>query len=148
MPTSSHPSSRAVFTYGSLMFPSVWTAVVRGRYPSQRAWLHGFRRYAVRDEAYPAAVRDPGARIAGRLYRDVDADDLARLDAFEGAEYERITVPVRPIGEDGRMDDAVDAELYLFLPADRIDPRDWDPGWFESEGLAAFSRQYRPPAGG
>ncbi|MFT3801235.1 MAG: gamma-glutamylcyclotransferase family protein [Burkholderiaceae bacterium] len=148
MSSSSLPSPRAVFTYGSLMFPSVWTAVVRGRYPSRRAWLHGFRRYAVRGEAYPAAVRDPDARIAGRLYLDVDADDLARLDAFEGAEYERITVPVQRIGEGGQADATVDAELYLFLPADRIDRRDWDPVWFESEGLTAFSRQYRPPSDG
>ncbi len=137
-------STRAVFTYGSLMFPSVWSAVVRGSYPGRRAVLQGFRRYAVRGETYPAAVRDPDARIAGQLYAGVDADDLARLDAFEGNEYQRITVPVRLIAADGRQGEEIEAELYLFLPADRIDPRDWDPDRFRTDALSTFIARYPP----
>ncbi|CAM3901235.1 Gamma-glutamyl AIG2-like cyclotransferase [Roseateles saccharophilus] len=62
--------------------------------------------------------------VSGCLYRDVDADALARLDAFEGREYERVRVEVMLDGGG-----AVAAWVYRFRPefAARLLPGDWDP---------------------
>ncbi|MGD9942362.1 MAG: gamma-glutamylcyclotransferase family protein [Burkholderiaceae bacterium] len=126
-----------VFTYGSLMFDPVWSHVVRGRYTSRRGELDGFRRHALDGVSYPGVVVQPGARVAGRVYLDVDDADLRRLDDFEGSQYRRILVDVDTTTHDGAIE-RLSAGLYLFLPAERLLDRDWDPQRFEREDIAAF----------
>jgi len=124
-----------VFTYGSLMYPQVWDRVVRGRYRSAAGLLQGFRRRALRGVSYPGAIPEANAQIAGRVYFDVAAEDLARLDAFEASEYRRDAVFVSLPAEAGR---AVPAQVYVYLDASRMDPQDWDAQRFEREHLAGF----------
>ncbi|MBN9426983.1 MAG: gamma-glutamylcyclotransferase [Burkholderiales bacterium] len=126
-----------VFTYGSLMFDPVWAHVVRGRYASRAGEISGFRRYAVRDVTYPGVVERAGAQVAGRLYLDVDDEDLQRLDRFEGAQYRRIVVDVATRGSDGQPE-RLPAGLYLFLPTERLLDGDWDPQRFEREDMGRF----------
>ncbi len=129
-----------VFTYGSLMYPQVWDRVVRGRYRSADARLAGFRRRALTDATYPAAVPEPGASIPGRVYFDVTADDLARLDAFEAAEYRRDEVEVQVDAQAGPL--PVRAQVYVYLVASRLAPRDWDVRGFERDHLADFAQRH------
>lgn len=133
---------RHVFTYGSLMFEPVWRWAVSNHYPSVSAKLEGFRRFAVRDEHYPAAVRSAtaGAQVQGRLYLGVSGPDLKRLDEFEGSQYERITVEVEDLERGARWS----AEVYLFLREDLLLATDWDVQRFADVGLAKFMRTYCP----
>ena len=109
-----------VFTYGSLMFEEVWGKVVSGRYQSQAAILHDHRRYAITGVSYPAMVAMPGEQVAGLLYLDVSADDMARLDAFEGDEYRRDALPVvLASGE------TVSAWTYVWLDHGRLPDAPW-----------------------
>jgi gamma-glutamylcyclotransferase (GGCT)/AIG2-like uncharacterized protein YtfP len=125
-----------VFTYGSLMFPEVWNRVVRGNYRSCPARLDGYRRHALVDASYPAIVADAGASVDGVLYFDVDAADLARLDAFEGVEYRRDAVPVSTASGPAM------AQAYVWLDAARLAHRPWLPERFSiPEFLGAY-----PPA--
>lgn len=132
-----------VFVYGSLMYPQVWARVVRGAYRGLPAVLHGYRRHALRDAAYPGATPAAGARINGWLWLDVDAADLERLDAFEGAEYRRVAVAVDCAG-------ASEAQVFLFAERERLADRDWDPAAFEREHLEGFAQRHleRDPGGG
>lgn len=129
-----------VFTYGSLMYPQVWERVVRGRYRSAPAELAGFRRLALLGVAYPGAVPDAGARILGRLYFDVRADDLDRLDAFEASEYRReeVAVTLQPSAQGARQPAQVAAQVYVYLGEARLAGHDWDAQRFECEHLAGF----------
>ena len=77
-----------VFTYGTLMLPSVMEAVTGRRFAAQKAMLHGYARFRVKGASYPGVVEAVGATTDGVLYLDVDAPSLARLDAFEGAFYQ------------------------------------------------------------
>jgi gamma-glutamylcyclotransferase (GGCT)/AIG2-like uncharacterized protein YtfP len=145
-----------VFTYGSLMFPTVWTRVVAGCYRSTAASLAGFRRWRVRGEDYPCLERSEGdggdgghhAPVAGMLYLDVSPGDIAALDAFEGVDYRRIEVPVT-VGDGQAGAASVGATLlaqtYLFIARARIEPAEWDPAEFERDRLERFLRTY-PPA--
>ena len=130
-----------VFTYGSLMFDPVWSGVVRGRYRSLPAVVADHARHAVRGETYPGVVERAGAEVRGRLWLDVSADDLARLDAFEGADYRRVTVSVSA-GEPAR---AMQAQMYLYVRPERLEAAPWDEVWFEREGIARFLRAYCAP---
>ena len=117
-----------VFTYGSLMFPEVWGRVVRGAYKAAPATLHGYARFAIVGETYPGMIERPGGSVQGIVYFDVDAGDLAALDAFEGADYRRALV-------DAVMEDSVSAPVatYLYLPATRLSPRPWLPEAFQMQ---------------
>lgn len=128
--------SAHIFTYGSLMFAQVWQPLVAGRYRSEPAVLSGYRRFAVPGVAYPGIVAAPGQQVAGLLYRDVEADDLARLDLFEGAEYRRDALPVTLA--DGS---ALQAETYVWLDHARLSDAAWLPEAFR---LREFLRDYGP----
>lgn len=129
-----------LFTYGSLMFPPVWSAVVAGDYDSRAAVLHGFSRRAIRHETYPALIPAEAQRtVQGRVYLDIDAADLARLDRFEGAQYRRHTVQV--ISADGAV---FTTQVYLFRETchSLLERHDWDAAWFEREGMELFLARY------
>lgn len=125
-----------VFTYGSLMFPAIWQRVVRGSYRALPATAAGFARYAVREATYPGMVREPGAAVEGVVYLDVDATDLAALDAFEGDEYRRETITVR-LADGARLT----ADAYVFLAVQRLLPTPWEPEAFQA---ARFMASYCP----
>ncbi|MBC9073874.1 gamma-glutamylcyclotransferase [Thauera sp. CAU 1555] len=130
---------RACFTYGSLMCEDIMARVAGGAFSSTAAMLHGYARHPVRDETYPAIVPRHGASVAGRLYREVDAAALQRLDAFEGEMYARTPVCVE-LPDGGRAD----AEAYVFRPAweHLLMPGEWDFERFLAHGKAHFLARY------
>lgn len=128
-----------VFTYGSLMFDEVWRKVVAGDYRSEAATLHDYRRFAVPGVTYPGIVALSGERIAGRLYLEVGPDDMARLDAFEGAEYRRDALPVVLAGGA-----TVSAWTYVWLDHGRLSDAPW---LSEAFRLREFLETYAPGTG-
>ena len=125
-----------VFTYGSLMFAEVWQQVVRGRYATVAAMLDGYQRFAVREAAYPGILASDGARVDGLVYADVDADDLARLDAFEGDLYQRIDAVVADA-----QGGSVQVQTYLCVQPDCLSDQPWLPEAFAlQEFLASYCR--------
>ena len=142
---ASTAAARHVFAYGSLMYPVVWSRVVRGQYHSRPATVRGFRRLCVHGHEHPALVVAPGAApLAGVIYYDVNGDDMARLDHFETGSYARVLVAATVDG------DATAAHAYLALNIDALIDRDWDVARFEQSGLQRFLAGYAavnaPPA--
>ena len=85
-----------VFTYGTLMYPQVWQAVVGRTHESAHGRAGGYAIYRVRDAVFPGIVAaDDGASVPGVVYLDVDEAGLARLDRFEDDFYRRELVIVR-----------------------------------------------------
>ncbi len=127
-----------LFTYGSLMFPAVWTTVVRGKYEQQPARLYGYQRCCIKGETYPAAIAAGlGDYIDGQLYLDIDAADQQQLDRFEGDDYDQVEAPLI-LAEGG----IVMAQFYLYRFHEHIELREWDEEWFEREGLKLFLAHY------
>jgi gamma-glutamylcyclotransferase (GGCT)/AIG2-like uncharacterized protein YtfP len=128
-----------IFTYGSLMFDSVWERVARGRYARQAAVLRGWRRLSIRGRDYPGAIPGPGS-IEGVLWCRVSASDVARLDRFEGTEYIRVPCTLEGPGVTGR----IEAHVYRFRDEHRhrLVERPWDAAAFERRGLGPFIRRY------
>jgi hypothetical protein len=60
----------------------------------QPAWAEGWRRVVLRGTSYPTLVAAPGAVTEGALLR-VAPVVLARLAAYEGAEYRLVPLRVR-----------------------------------------------------
>ena len=129
--------TRNVFTYGSLMFPIVWDRVVQGRYRSSEATIHGFQRLRIRGEQYPALIIYPNAgSLSGRVYFDVSASDIARLDHFETSDYARVAIAVTIDGT------ALTADAFLTLKPEALEPLEWSPEIFARDGLESFLTTY------
>jgi gamma-glutamylcyclotransferase (GGCT)/AIG2-like uncharacterized protein YtfP len=129
-----------LFTYGSLMSPLVWLRVVQATYRSETALLSGYIRKAVKGATYPVVYpRTDSDTVEGLVYYDISADDMKRLDRFEGDYYQRRSESVRL--SDGRL---IDAEVYILKEAFRsiASDRDWDQKQFEREGLSSFLSSY------
>jgi gamma-glutamylcyclotransferase (GGCT)/AIG2-like uncharacterized protein YtfP len=122
-----------VFTYGSLMFPQVWSRVVAGSYRSVPATAPGHARFVVTGETYPGMVAQSSASVEGVLYLDVGSDDLAALDRFEGGEYRRAVIEVEL--DDGSR---APAATYIYT-GERLSAAAWDPAAFE---LQRFLQSY------
>ena len=119
------------------MFPAVWDRVVEGRYRNSEAMIHGFRRLRIRGEEYPALIVNPNAAwLTGRVYFDVSANDITRLDHFETSGYARVSVAVTLGGT------ALAADAYLTLEPEKLDSLEWSPEIFESKCLASFLATY------
>ncbi|GHT91687.1 hypothetical protein FACS1894116_00650 [Betaproteobacteria bacterium] len=127
------------FTYGSLMYEPIMSAICASKCAGVPATLPGYRRHPIRDEDYPAMVPDAAASVSGILYRDLPAAALTRLDAFEGEQYVRR--PVTVLSADGTQ---LDAESYIFRPqyAELLLPGEWDYARFLASGRHRFEQQY------
>jgi gamma-glutamylcyclotransferase (GGCT)/AIG2-like uncharacterized protein YtfP len=94
-PEPAAPEPTWVFSYGSLMSEPVLEAVL-GRVP---AWtpgrVAGYARGPLCGRCYPGAVPRAGAELPGRALQGVRPAELARLDRFEGDEYEPAVEAVR-----------------------------------------------------
>jgi gamma-glutamylcyclotransferase (GGCT)/AIG2-like uncharacterized protein YtfP len=131
-----------VFTYGTLMFPEVWQAVVGRQFVSLEGTAKGFAIYRVVDAVFPGIVA-VGERemVRGVVYLDVDHASITRLDLFEDDFYERQTLWVEC--EDGQRRAA---EAYVVPPQNRqvLTDEPWQRASFiSSGGLEQFIRRFQ-----
>jgi gamma-glutamylcyclotransferase (GGCT)/AIG2-like uncharacterized protein YtfP len=102
-----------LFTYGTLMRGFRLHRLLAGR--AEYVARGHVRARLIDLGAYPGALPDRGATVAGELYRVVDPTLWAALDSAEGPQYHRREVTVR--GEDGRERAA---SIYWYVgPLDR-----------------------------
>jgi gamma-glutamylcyclotransferase (GGCT)/AIG2-like uncharacterized protein YtfP len=79
-----------VFTYGTLMFPEVWRAVVGKQFVTVEATVRGFAIFRVRGAVFPGMIASSERDVVpGVVYLDVEQPSLARLDVFEDDFYLR-----------------------------------------------------------
>jgi gamma-glutamylcyclotransferase (GGCT)/AIG2-like uncharacterized protein YtfP len=127
------PESPAdVFAYGTLAYPHMVRAVTGREFESEPATLPRYEAFLVEGRCYPAAVERRRSRLRGRLYRGVDEVALARLDRFEGSEYERRRVQVET--DEGCRVECSAWMLVAHLQA-RVSATRWCPDTFEREHM-------------
>ncbi len=129
-----------VFTYGSLMIPSVMAAVTGKRFLTLKASLKEYARFRVNGESYPGLMYAKGATTEGIVHCDVDALSLKLLDKFEGELYKRISARAEDEGHGSLV-----VETYVF---DRgqlhlLSSEPWDFEEFKRNHLQEFMRTYK-----
>jgi gamma-glutamylcyclotransferase (GGCT)/AIG2-like uncharacterized protein YtfP len=130
-----------VFTYGTLMFPEVWQAVVGRPFATVEATVLGYAIFRVRDAVFPGIVaaseRDS---VRGVVYLDVDKASLERLDRFEDDFYRRQSLTLAC--DDGQPRAA---EAYVVPLENRqvLTDESWHADRFvTSGGLDTFLRRF------
>ena len=127
-----------VFVYGTLMWDEIWNRIVHGTYQKIPAQLRGYKRLKIKEQNYPGLVEGDGV-VWGCVWRNVDKDDLARLDAFEEKYYKRVTEEIHDA-----KGQTMKAEVYVIQEAyaSVLEDGEWDPGYFEAHGLKMFAQNY------
>lgn len=129
-----------VFTYGTLMFPEVWKAVVGREFETVEGSTDGFAVFRVRDAVFPGIAEASGGAVRGVVYVDVDQDSIERLDKFEDDFYERRSIWITC--DDGRR---LAADAYVVPDANRgvLTDEIWNPDSFvASGGLEHFINRF------
>jgi gamma-glutamylcyclotransferase (GGCT)/AIG2-like uncharacterized protein YtfP len=128
-----------IFTYGTLMIPSVMHMVTARDFRSQKAILKNYARFRVKGELYPGIIPVTDAATRGIIYFHVDELSLDRLDRFEGSLYERTRVRV-----EAREKQIFHAQTYVirskylgYLSRDT-----WDADAFIKKDLKMFLMTY------
>ena len=129
----------SLFVYGTLLCDDILVAVARAGRRAGEARLSGYRRLRIREEQYPAIIPDPGAETEGIVYDGLDHSAFARLDRFEGQDYERQRVNVTL--HDGAV---ILADTYVLKPKFHhlLDDEEWDFDDFLKNGKPLFIASY------
>lgn len=137
-----YDAAMELFTYGSLMFPEVWSAVVGREFATIEGTASGYAIYRVRDAVFPAIVAARKESVVrGLVYLDVDDESIARLDRFEDDFYDRLEMAVDCADGKERT-----AGAYVVPPKNRhvITTEPWKAEWFVSSGgLADFIARFQ-----
>ncbi len=75
-----------LFVYGTLMDPERVRGLLGHPLDGEAATLAGYRRATLARLPYPFAVPQAGEAIDGVLLRRLSAEDVARLDRYEGVD--------------------------------------------------------------
>ena len=135
--TGEPSASKALFAYGTLMFPAIINSVI-GRVPrGQPAVVKGYRRLVVLGEQFPGLVRDGQEDVPGLLYQDLTAEEWKRLSAFEDEFYDLQEVCAH-------CSWGTTTALAYLVPSSRksvLSDRAWNPDRFEKSQLSKFAAQ-------
>ncbi len=71
-----------LFVYGSLLDGALRYRITGKQFPTSPAYLDGFKKF-MSQLGYPYIASSRGSRVDGLLVRNVDADSLKRIDAYE-----------------------------------------------------------------
>ena len=111
------------------------------------ALLHGYSRRRVRNADYPGILPTPTSSVFGTLVTGLTRANMAKLDYFEGDQYERRKVKVKVLdqvgdvkGEGNVEGEEVEAEVYVFLEVGELEEGEWDLEEFRREKLGKWTR--------
>ncbi|KAH8556290.1 Butirosin biosynthesis, BtrG-like protein [Umbelopsis sp. PMI_123] len=134
----------SAFFYGTLQSNTVLLRVLCGPEATEEtvasklstlklrpAVLKGYRRHALKNLDYPGVVKSESAEnsVIGLLCEGLSRQDILRLDAFEGDEYERVTVSVSTLGTAAypEVENNIPTQLYLWTAGnEHLEDREWE----------------------
>ena len=127
-------SRHHLYAYGTLQVPEVLRQVIGRGVASRPAVLEDYARYRLRHSVYPGIVEHPGGRVTGLVYSGIEAHEVERLDAYEGALYERRALTLWVEGE------KIEALGYVLRSEHRgqLSQDPWDLEKFSREHLSGY----------
>jgi gamma-glutamylcyclotransferase (GGCT)/AIG2-like uncharacterized protein YtfP len=127
-----------LFSYGTLQFPDVLSAVTGCHLAGDRAVLDDYACYLVRGKTYPGITPEHGASVEGVVYTGIGEVHFRKLDRFEGEFYERVRVCLTDT-----EGNPLQAWTYVIREAARgqLTCSPWNKQDFEVEHLPAFLKR-------
>ncbi len=129
-----------LFAYGTLLVPEIWRSVTGRACPSEPATLTGYAIRRVRGADFPGIVpAGPDDVVEGRIFSGLDAEMIARLDAYEDKFYDRLVVTLSTAGGD-----PVESQAYVVAPefTGALSDQPWSLEWFRREAMADYMARH------
>ncbi|KAK3900670.1 AIG2-like family-domain-containing protein [Staphylotrichum tortipilum] len=153
----SDEGTHCAFFYGTLMVPDVFYSVcynskdvpdaIAKLHSFRPALLHGYCRRRVKYADYPGITEDSAHDVFGTFTTGLTKANMAKLDFFEGSQYERRTVSVTLLEKLGNVkgEGQVEgqerkAEVYVYLDKRELEEKEWDLEEFRREKLQQWTR--------
>ncbi|KAK4155964.1 AIG2-like family-domain-containing protein [Chaetomidium leptoderma] len=153
----SDEGTHCAFFYGTLMVPDVFHSVCYGTkdvpeaisklHTFQPAILHGYCRRRVRYADYPGIIEDKDHQVFGSFTTGLTNANMAKLDYFEGTQYERRTVTVKLLDKVGNLKgegnvegEERTAEVYVYLDKRELEEEEWDLEVFRRDKMQNWTR--------
>jgi gamma-glutamylcyclotransferase (GGCT)/AIG2-like uncharacterized protein YtfP len=112
------PQVRTLFAYGTLADERFVAALLERPVGATAAELLDFVAFEPPELGAPIVLASAGARVAGKLYRNLSEEELARLDAYEGVGEELYLRDLARAVRPGAT--AADSEpVWVYLPTGR-----------------------------
>ena len=108
------------------------------------AILHGYCRHRVQAADYPGIIAEEGHSVRGVYATGLTSANMAKLDNFEGDEYERVKTKVKLLKKEGDKEvegEEKDVIVYVFKHADALEKKEWDFEEFRKEKMAMWMRE-------
>jgi gamma-glutamylcyclotransferase (GGCT)/AIG2-like uncharacterized protein YtfP len=124
-----------LFSYGTLQFPQVLSAVTGCHLDGDKAVLDDYACYLVEGKVYPGITPEHGASVEGLVYTGIGETHFRKLDRFEGELYERVRVCVTDM-----EGNPLQAWTYVIRDPmrERLTRTPWNRDDFEVEHLPTF----------
>ncbi|KAK3945122.1 AIG2-like family-domain-containing protein [Diplogelasinospora grovesii] len=153
----SDDATHCAFFYGTLMVPEVFYSVcynnksvpkaIADLHTFHPATLHGYCRRRVLYADYPGITEDADHSVYGMFTTGLTKANLAKLNFFEGAQYERRTVKVKLLSKVGNVKgegnvegEEKEAEVYVYMDKEELEDKEWDLEEFRREKLTKWTR--------
>ena len=104
--------------------------------------LEDFCRHRVESADYPGIIAEKGQSVRGIHATGLTSANWVRLDQFEGSEYERVRVNVKPIpckDDEQIKQDTIPTNTYVFLYPDGLERGEWDFEHFRRERMQVWA---------
>ena len=123
---------RALFVYGTLLFPSILERLL-GHLPlSSPGRAEGYVARTMLGATYPGMVRSSSDAVDGALLEALTNEELELLDAYEGWPYERVEIEVTLAARQS-------VRALAFVVDNRhVSQSTWDRQLFADRHLQAF----------
>jgi gamma-glutamylcyclotransferase (GGCT)/AIG2-like uncharacterized protein YtfP len=127
-----------VFVYGTLLFPEVVHALTGLSFRHVEGKLLGFKRYALDNAGYPAALPCSGSFVKGKVLLDVDDHSFQILRFYEGNEFEAFSTLIET--EEGRLP----ATVFIWRGERELLSGTWDEQHFADHLLEEYIHSVVP----
>ena len=128
-----------LFCYGTLQVPEVIRTVTGQSYAGQKATLHGYAIYRVKNAEFPGIVSADNNKVEGILYENVADKFMKVLDLFEGDLYKRQMLQVEQA-------DGMISKAWCYVIRDKnkglLTSDTWRLADFLAKGLESFMAGY------
>ncbi len=123
----------SLFVYGTLCFPEIVEKLTGKSFLSEQAILKKFQRKKVKDEDYPAIIKNRNSEVEGILLHNVDDRSMQIIAFYEGNQYRCEDLEV------GLKEKSISAKVFVWNSGDcDLENYDWNLNEFVENSLELY----------
>ena len=123
-----------LFVYGTLIFDEILSELLKRKFVSAPGLLENYEMKKFLNAEYPGIIAEKNSRVSGKIIFNINAQDIAILDAYEGVMYKRRILKVKTNSKE------YDCQVYIVKGKYRkkLSEDPWCPLGFRNNSLNSY----------